>query len=606
LGVENEDAVAKNRFVGIGQSKMTHKQGFGKIALPRFDRGFFASGETFSRIGNGEIGGKAQGLVFAKQVLESTFADGSGSSVSVGIPATVIITTDVFDAFMSRNKLYDVGLSDLPDDRIAIAFQQADFPVEHVGDLRALVEGMRLPIAVRSSSLLEDAMFRPFAGVYETKMIPNNQSDAGVRFQKLIEAIKFVYSSMFRKTALAYLDATGKTARDEKMSLVIQEVAGTQHGDRFYPHVSGVGRSFNFYPTGSSKPEEGVVDLALGLGKTIVDGGVCWTYSPAHPKAPPPFGSTSDLLKNTQLDFWAVNMGALPHYDPIVETEFLVKADLKAADYDNTLRHVASTYDGRSDRMVLGVGADGAHVLNFAPLLQLPDIPFNDTIKILMQACEDKAGADVEIEFALTLPDKSDSRTRLAFLQVRPMVVSDELVEIDEQDMAESGLLLASKRAMGNGIVDTIRDLVYVKPETFESRHTRAVAGELEKINRGLTADRTPYVLIGFGRWGSSDPWLGIPVVWGQIGGVKVLVEATLPNMNVELSQGSHFFHNLSSFGVSYLSVHHDQKPGIDWEWLDTREVVTDLEFVRHIRLEKPLIAKVDGRAARGVIRHQP
>jgi len=583
---------------------MTHQRGFGKATIPRFDRGFFASGETFSRIGNGELGGKAQGLVFAKQVLETAFAGHSDSSLKVGIPATIVVTTDVFDAFMSRNNLYDVGLSDLADDRIAIAFQRADFPVEHVGDLRALVEGMKLPIAVRSSSLLEDAMFRPFAGVYETKMIPNNQSDPGVRFQKLIEAIKFVYSSMFRTTALAYLDATEKSPKDEKMSLVIQEVAGANHGDRFYPHVSGVGKSFNFYPSGRSKPYEGVVDLALGLGKTIVDGGICWTYSPVHPKAPPPYSSASDLLKNTQLEFWAVNMGELPHYDPIAETEFLVKADLKAANYDNTLRHIASTYVPRSDRLVPGARDDGAHVLNFAPLLQSREIPFNDTVKQLLEACQDEAGTDVEIEFAATMPSKRDPRARLAFLQVRPMVVSDEVVDIQEADLAETGLLLASKRAMGNGVVDTIRDVVYVKPDTFESRHTPAVAGELEKVNRGLTQERTPYVLIGFGRWGSSDPWLGIPVVWGQIGGVRVLVEATLPDMNVELSQGSHFFHNLSSFGVSYLSVRHDETPGIDWEWLDSGNVVTDLEFVRHIRLDRPLMVKVDGRAGQGLIRY--
>ncbi len=585
---------------------MTHERGFGKTVLPRFDRGFFASGETFSRIGNGEIGGKAQGLVFARRVLETAFANNPDSHISVAIPATVVLTTDVFDAFMSRNNLYDISLSDLPDDRVAIAFQQADFPVEHVGDLRALVEGMRLPIAARSSSLLEDAMFRPFAGVYETKMIPNNQSDPGARFKKLVEAIKFVYSSMFRKTALAYLDVTGKSVRDEKMAVVIQEVAGTRHGDRFYPHVSGVARSYNFYPTARSKHGDGVVNLALGLGKAIVDGGVCWTYSPAYPKAPPPFGSTADLLKYTQLEFWAVNMGEPSHYDPIKETEFLVKADLKAANYDNTLRYVASTYDGRSDRLVPGAGGDGAHVLNFAPLLHTREIPLNETIKDLMRACEGEAEADVEIEFALMLPGKQDPRARFAFLQVRPMVVSDEIIEIDERDLAPSGLLLESKRAMGNGIVNTIRDVVYVRPESFESRHTRTVAGELERINRSLAAKHTPYLLIGFGRWGSSDPWLGIPVVWGQIGGVKVLVEATLPNMNVEPSQGSHFFHNLSSFGVSYLSVHHDAVPGIDWQWLNACEVVTDSEFVRHVRLGDPLIVKVDGRTARGVIRYSP
>jgi hypothetical protein len=344
------------------------------------------------------------------------------------------------------------------------------------------------------------------------------------------------------------------------------------------------------------------VSLALGLGKTVVDGGVCWSYSPVHPKAPPPFGSVRELLKNTQVGFWAVNMGRPAAYDPIRETEYLVEADLKAAEYDGTLTHLASTYDARSDRLVMGTGAEGARVLNFAPLLELQDLPVNDLIKNLLSVCEAAAGAAVEIEFAMTFPPKRNGPTRFAFLQVRPMVVSDELVDIDEAQMQGPGLLLTSNRAMGNGVEHSVTDVVYVKPADFEAKATRTIAGDLERINRDLMKEKRPYLLIGFGRWGSSDPWLGIPVQWGQVGGARVLVEATLPDMNVELSQGSHFFHNLSSFGVSYFSVRHTDEPGIDWRWLDDRAAVSETDHVRHIRLDQPLVIKVDGRSGRGTI----
>jgi hypothetical protein len=574
--------------------------------IPRFERKFFQSGEPFMRIGDGEIGGKAAGLVAALDILEKELAEDRFSGLSIDIPVTTIITTEVFDAFMERNGLYDLALSGAPDDRIAHGFQAGELPVEYVGDLRALVEQTGgAPLAARSSSLLEDALAHPFAGVYETKMIPNNQPDPSVRFKKLLEAIKFVYASAFFGKAADYIHAIDKDPRSEKMAVVVQEVVGVRHGDRYYPELSGVCRSYNYYRSGRAKPEEGVVNLALGLGKTIVDGGVSWSYSPAHPKAPPPFATVGDLMKSTQLKFWAVNMGAPPAYDPIAETEFLIEADLRDADYDDTLRYVASTYDGARDRLSPGTGITGARVLNFAPLLELDDWSVQPAIRRLMDACERALGAAVEIEFAATFSRVGKRGARFAFLQVRPMMVSQQTVEVDEGLAGSLDVLLYSDRVMGNGIVNNIRDVVYVKPDRFEARLTPEIAAQVAEFNRTLHGAGTPYLLIGFGRWGSSDSWLGIPVNWGQISSAKVIIESTMPDMNVEPSQGAHFFHNISSFQVSYFTAHHDDRPGINWEWLDRQSVVGETDLVRHVNLEKPLDIRVDGRSGRGVIKYR-
>ncbi|MHC4789607.1 MAG: PEP/pyruvate-binding domain-containing protein, partial [Planctomycetota bacterium] len=329
---------------------MSHRPSGGR-PLPPFQRDLLGSGECLSQIGTGAIGGKARGLALAAEMIAAMPEADHGPGIQVAVPTLAVIATDVFDAFMERNRLYDIAQSDIPDERIAHAFQRADLPTEVLGDLRTLADGLRSPLAVRSSSLLEDALHRPFAGVYETKMTPNNQSDGSARFLRLVEAVKFVYASTYFKAAKDYVRATGEAAREEKMAVIVQQMVGQRHDVRFYPEVSGVGRSFNFYPVSGRRREDGVVVLALGLGKTVVDGGLSYSYSPARPKAPPPFGSVRDVLVNTQREYWAVNVGKPPPYDPVAETEYLVRATLEDAEYDDTLRHVASTYVAASDRI---------------------------------------------------------------------------------------------------------------------------------------------------------------------------------------------------------------------------------------------------------------
>ena len=574
------------------------------IDLPTFDRNFWDGTFHFTRLGTGALGGKAGGLVSIKDVLAEAIDPVMFPAVEVTVPTMAVVATDFFDEFLERNQLGELPFDELPDDRIGHHFQQADLPIELLGDLRALSEQVKTPLAIRSSSLLEDALDRPFAGVYATKMIPNNQLDADTRFRRLVEAIKFVWASTYFHEAREYIRTTGREPSQEKMAVIIQEVVGLRHHDRFYPDISGVARSYNFYSSPPAQPEDGVVNLALGLGKTIVDGGITWTYSPAYPQKPPPFGSVNELLTGTQNEFWAVNMGKAPIYDPVSEVEYLTRATLRDAEADETLRFVASTYDPERDRVVPGIGGRGARVLNFAPLLQLEQFPLNRVVKALLAAAEDSLKAKVEIEFAATIEQRRDQapKFRLGFLQVRPMVVSDEVVEVTTEDLANAAAIVASDCVMGNGVEEGICDVVYVRPEAFSPLQTPQIAQELGALNRSLSDGRRPYLLVGFGRWGSSHPSLGIPVDWSQISGARTIVEATLPDMNVELSQGSHFFHNLSSFRASYFMVRHDGAYPVRWDWLNAQRVVTETGLVRHVRLESPLLIRVDGRSRRGVV----
>jgi hypothetical protein len=570
--------------------------------VPRFDREFFGSEDSFTRIGDGVLGGKASGLLRVREEILSKLDPEEFPYIEVAVPTATVLATDIFDSFIERNKLEDIASSNLSDDRIAHAFQQAELPAEHVGDLRGLISNVHTPLAVRSSSLLEDDLDHPFAGVYGTKMIPNNEIEEDARFTRLDEAIKFVYATTFFAESKGYLASLGRPPVGEKMAVIIQEVVGQRAEDRYYPCVSGVARSHNYYPTGHAKAEDGVVTLALGLGKTIVDGGLSWSYSPAYPKAPPPFNDLGELLKNTQTSFWAVHMGDPPPHDPIRETEYLVRPNLAAAEGDGALRYLVSTYDSGSDRLNPGLDVRGPRALTFAPLIGSRLLPFNDLLKRLLELSEDVLGGAVEIEFAINLERRDALPARVGFLQVRPMMVGSEHIEVSEDDLVAENLVLASETVLGNGERNDIEDVIFVRPDAFEPAETPAIAKELEEINRRLAGEGRRYLLIGFGRWGTSDSSLGIPVAWGQISGARVIVEATLPDVQPDLSQGSHFFHNLLSFHVLYVSVKHHGPYRIDWEWLGRQPIVESTDHVTHVRLRSPLEIRVDGAHGRGVI----
>ena len=563
-------------------------------------RGVFpASGFDYAVLGEGHIGGKAAGLRRALDVLERAFPGREFRGVEIGIPGFVVLATGHYEEFLARLSRPLDELHTMSDERIGRVFLETELPVELVGDLRRVTESTSVPLAVRSSSLLEDALERPFAGVYATKMEPNNQSSVDARFARLVEAVKLVYASAHFRAARDYARAIGEEPSREAMAVIIQAVAGGRYGERFYPVMSGVSRSFNHYPFGSARREEGVVQLALGLGKTIVDGQPCWTYSPAHPRQPPPFGSVKEMLAATQTRFWAVNMGRAPAYDPTSEAEYLVSASLAEAEYDDTLGSLASTLEAGTDRLIPGTGRAGARILNFAPVLNLVTIPLNDLLKEAQAACCEAWNSAGEMEFAVE-QSSDGSGHRFALLQVRAMAGMGELDELEEE--ASMGPpVVACADALGHGVMRGVRHLVYVRPTQFDRARTRTIAREVGQHNRALVQAGCPYVLVGFGRWGSTDPWLGIPVVWGDVGGACCIVEAPLADWAVDMSQGAHFFHNLTALGVSYFSVG-EGAGTVDWNWLNDQEAVFETEHVRTVRLSTEVTVRVDGKTGAGSI----
>ena len=573
----------------------------GRSDVPPFDRAFFSADGRVSRIGAGALGGKASGLLLARDAAAERLPPGSVPGASVVVPSLAVVATGVFETFVERNGLREVAVSGEPDDAIARAFLRGDVPAELVGDLWALVEEVKTPLAARSSSLLEDAREHPFAGVYATKMIPNDSPSPDERFRRLAEAIKLVWAATFFRAARSYRESVGAGPLDEKMAVVLQEVVGLRHGERFYPDLSGVARSWAFYRSGLTRPEDGVVQLALGLGKTVVDGDPTWIYAPPYPKAPPPYGNVSEFLRETQTSFWAVRFGKPPAWDPAHENEYLVKAGLAEAEEDGTLRLLASTYDGRSDRLVPGVSVPGPRVVSFAPLLVHEQAPLNAAVRAALSACEAAAGGAVEMEFAATLAPGSETPLRLCILQVREMAFSSAAVEVSAALEGYVPLVL-SDAVLGNGVEESVADVVFVRPGVFEQRHAPLAAVEVAALCRPLREARRPFLLIGYGRWGSSDPWLGIPVGWGDVAGARAIVEATLPGRPVEMSQGSHFFHNLAAFGVSYFSVPSVDDGAIDWDWLERQAVAAERTVTRHVHLEGKLRVEVDGRSGHGAV----
>ena len=568
-----------------------------QLQVGSFNRRFMDPTIPVSRIGRGSLGGKAQGLPLLREALRSGLNAIDFPDITIDIPVMTVLCTEVFSAFIQLNHFDTDALSSLPDERIAQTFQKADLPFEILGDLRALIDQVHFPLAVRSSSLLEDSVKQPFAGIYATKMIPNSQYDPDVRFRQLLQAVKLVYASTFFKFARDYRRSIGISQPDEKMGIIIQEMVGKRHTDSFYPELSGVARSYNYYPMPPAKAEDGVVSLALGLGKIIVDGGISWTYSPAFPNVDPPFGSVKNLLKGTQTKFWVVNMGEPPEYDPTRETEYMRLEGLAAAEKDGSLGYLASTFDAQSDRLSIGTAYKGPRALTFAPLLVLKELPFNDLVLAALSIGEKVLDAPVEIEFAMTF-----NPNRFALLQVRKTAVLTAEVTIPEAELSGANLLAASQTVLGNGAIDTIRDIVYTKPEAFDLKYTQDIVPDLKRLNDKLLSAGLPYLLIALGRLGTSDPWLGIPIQWGQVCGAKAIIEAAQENVRVELSQGSHYFHNIINLGVKYFLLPYKSQYKIDWDWLSQQETIEETRFIRHVRLAEPLVIKVDGRKSMGVI----
>lgn len=594
-----KDVDAHRQIIFDAIVQYRHMKNVGTVAL--FRREQFDAYSHFARIGDGSLGGKGRGLAFLDHIIKMHPEFNDFEGVKVSIPKTVVLCTDVFDQFMDNNNLYQIGLSDAPDEEILQAFLKAQLPDQFIDDFMTFFEATRCPIAIRSSSLLEDSHYQPFAGIYSTYMIPYLE-DQQQMLHMLAAAIKSVYASVYFKDSKAYMTATSNVIDQEKMAVILQEVVGKQYGDHYYPNFSGVLRSINYYPLGYEKSEEGIASLALGLGKYIVDGGQTLRVSPYHPNQ---VLQTSDMeiaLRQTQTHFYALDMKHVGEDFKVDDGFNILKLKVKQAEQDGSLNFIASTYDPNDQIIREGIYEGGRKIISFCGVLRQGVFPLTDILKLAMKHGAESMKRPVEIEFACTL--NNDHTGEFYLLQIRPIVDSKQMLEEDISSIPDEYCLLRSNNSLGHGIGDDITDVLYIKTDDkFTAANNPAIANEIEHINRKYMEDGRSYMLIGPGRWGSSDPWLGVPVKWSHISAAKVIVETTLKNYSVDPSQGTHFFQNLTSFGVGYFTI--DENKGMGFmrkEILDAMPATLETAFVRCVRFKQPLHVMMDGLKQEGVV----
>jgi len=571
----------------------------GVIAI--FEKDRFDEFSNFARIGNGSLGGKGRGLAFLGNIVKSHMELNENENFPVIIPKTVVLCTDVFDEFMEKNKLYPIAMSDISDEEMLQAFLRAELSHTLDEDFLAFLEVIKSPLAIRSSSLLEDSYYQPFAGIYSTYMIPSLGNKD--KMLKLIhDAVKSVYASVFFKDSKAYMNATQNVIDQEKMAIVLQEVVGSRYGNRFYPTVSGVLRSLNFYPIGYEQPEEGVANIALGLGKYIVDGGVTLRFSPYHPNNILQLSTLEFTLKETQRQFYALDMQDITNEFSINDGFNLLKLRIKDAVSDNSIRYIASTYDPADQVINDGYYEGGGKIITFANILKHHLFPLAETLQKVISIGREEMGREVEIEFAVNILNKE--RGAFYLLQIRPVVQNKEVMNEDLSLIPQQDTVLTSNMALGNGIIDDVYDIIYVKSEGFNAANNPAVAKEIQILNKQFTDDDKGYILVGPGRWGSSDPWLGIPVKWPDVTNARLLVESGLENYRIEPSQGTHFFQNLTSFGVGYFTINSYMEDGgtFNEAFLNSQPAVNETEYVRHVRFHNPLVIKMNGKKKYGLV----
>jgi CheY-like chemotaxis protein len=561
---------------------------------------FKPSASHFLRIGAGSLGGKARGLAFVRHLLRKNRITRRFPGVRLAVPPALVLASDNFDQFMAENNLLDFALQCEDDAAILQRFLAASLSQELQEELKVFLAEVDYPLAVRSSSLLEDSQYQPFTGVYETFMLGNQSPDPVIRVAELIDAIKCVYASTFSRHAKAYVRATPYRLEEEKMAVIVQQLVGTSHGERFYPDFSGVVRSRNFYPVPPMTFADGIAAVALGLGRAVVDGGKCLMFCPRYPQNLLQFSSVKDILNNTQTDFWALSLnGTTDHAGHLHEARF----GLDAAEADGTLSPIASTYSDDNNAVYDGVTRPGVRIVSFAPILKHNLFPLPAILETLVKAGEEALGIPVEIEFAVNLPRQSGECAEFGFLQVRPLTLSRNHQDLSIANVERSQILCQSSKVLGNGRIDNLYDAVVVDSQRFERSRSQEVGKAVAHFNGILNSENRPYLLIGVGRWGSNDPWLGIPVEWDEISGARVIVEAGFRDFRVMPSQGSHFFQNLTAFQVGYFTVNPDAGEGsIDWEWLNQQSAIEEEGCVRRLRFESALPVVMNSRTSQGII----
>jgi|CZLA01.1.fsa_nt_gi CheY-like chemotaxis protein len=562
---------------------------------------FQPSESSFLRIGSGSLGGKARGLAFVRHLLRKSRMARRFPGVRILVPPAVVLATDVFDQFVTENNLFDFALHCEDDAEIQRRFLAAPLSNTLNEDLKSFLAEVTHPLAVRSSSLLEDSQYQPFTGVYETFMLGNQQAHLHDRLTALSEAIRRVYASTFSRHAKSYVRATPYRLEEEKMAVILQQVVGTPHGQRFYPDFSGVVRSHNFYPVPPMAFEDGIAAVALGLGRAVVDGGKCLTFCPRYPQNLVQFSSVEDILSNSQTEFWALELDGASEGRPGHWHER--RFGLDAAESDGTLRAVASTYSKDNHAVYDGVSRPGSRIVTFAPMLKHGTFPLAEILDDLVRAGEDALGNPVEIEFAVRMPQQSEQAAEFGFLQIRPLTLARDSEDLALDDVRPEQLICRSSKVLGNGRIEDLHDVIVVDSQRFERSRSQEVSEAVAKFNRLLNEENRPYLLIGVGRWGSTEPWLGIPVEWDEISGARVIVEAGFRDFRVTPSQGSHFFQNLTAFQIGYFTVNPDAGEGsVDWQWLTEQAAVEEQGCVRHLQFAEPIRVVMNSRTSQGVI----
>lgn len=575
-----------------------------KGVISEFRKESFDPKNSFARIGGGSLGGKARGLGFINTLIANYNIKGLFAGVEISVPSAVVIGTEVFDQFIRDNNLESFAFNESDDVKINQKFIEAfHFPKEVKQKLYDLLEIIKEPLAVRSSSLLEDAQFQPFAGVYQTYMLPNSNPDINVRLDELLQTIKAVYASTYHQKAKDYMKATAYRLEEEKMAVIVQRLVGSEHRGKFYPDFAGVGKSFNFYPVPPQKSDDGIALVALGLGKTVVEGGNTVRFCPKFPKHLLQFFSTKETLMHAQQDFFALDLnGKLDHHPDSIKDPLVKRYELSESETDGTLYSVGSTYSPEDEAVYDGISREGIRVVTFSPILKHNMFPLPEILNLLLSLGTWGMGSPVEIEFAVNLSVSHGKPKEFAMLQMRPLVISRELDELIV-DFSPEDLICQSSQVLGNGATDGIYDLVMVDNNKFDRAKSKAIAMEIARINSKLLNENKPYVLIGLGRWGSLDPWLGVPVTWDQISGAAAIVESGFKDFEVEPSQGSHFFQNITSFRVGYFTVDASNKIGfIDWDWLYSQPAIEELEYTRHLQFRTPLSVRINGHKNKGII----
>ncbi|KAA6338258.1 hypothetical protein EZS27_013730, partial [termite gut metagenome] len=597
--LQDVDAHRQLIFDAIVEYRKMKNQGV--VAI--FQRDRFDLYSNFARIGEGSLGGKGRGLAFIDNMIKRYPELEEFENARVVIPKTLVLCTDIFDDFMEGNGLYQIALSEnLDDKQILHYFLKAKLPDGLVNDFFAFMDVVKSPIAVRSSSLLEDSHYQPFAGIYNTYMIPY-LDDKYEMLRMLSDAIKGVYASVYFRDSKAYMQATANVIDQEKMAVVLQEAVGNQYGDRYYPSMSGVARSLNYYPIGEEQVEEGVVNLALGLGKYIVDGGVTLRFSPYHPTKILQTSEMEIALKETQTFFYALDLKNTGQNLSEKDGFNLLKLHIKEAEKDGSLHYLVSTYDPYNLIIRDGLYPGGRKLITFANILQHDVFPLAHILQMVLKYSRQEMRRPVEIEFAVTLDHNVEKTGVFYLLQVRPIVENKQVLEEDLMKIPDEELILRSNNSLGQGIVDNIYDIIYVKTDGYSASNNSAIAGEIEKLNRRFLDESQNYILIGPGRWGSSDSWLGIPVKWPHISAARIIVEAGLTNYRVDPSQGTHFFQNLTSFGVGYFTINAYMNDGVyNQTFLDAQPAMEETKYLRHVRFDNPVMVKMDGKKKQGVV----